>query len=325
MEIKALRSLILSVLLKKYRRVDANLMTDVILFGELSGKTTHGLIRLFVGESSILAQKPKGKPEIIRKSKLSILIEGNGNPGMLVASLAMKEVIKLAKKSGFGIVGTNGCFSSSGCLSYYLEKTANENLIAIIMAHSPLAICPYGGVEPLFGTNPISFGIPANPRSLIFDMSTAAISYGAILRAKTLGYKLPENVVLDKEGSFTTDPNKALAGAIVAFDRSYKGSGLAMMVEILGGLWTSADFVGKNTIGGWGNLFMVFSPDLLLDVNQFKDRVSKLIETVRNSRTKDGDKVRIPGELTISTRDLNMKRGTVEVEDRLIQELKNLI
>lgn len=43
------------------------------------------------------------------------------------------------------------------------------------------------------------------------------------------------DVAYDSEGKETTDPAAALAGAIRVFDRSYKGSHIALMVEILAG------------------------------------------------------------------------------------------
>lgn len=322
--IQELESLVTTTLRKKYSDKNALLIRDVIIFGELSGKTSHGIIRLFTGNSSIMAQNPTGEPTITHKTKLSSIVEGNKNPGMLIGPIAMKEAIRIGKEHGFGIVGTRKSTSSSGCISYYLEKIAKENLIAIIMAQSPVSTIAYGGIEPLFGTNPISFGIPSHPRPLLFDMATAAISFGAILKAKELKQQLPSNVALDKTGNPTTDPTQAIEGATLAFDNSYKGSGLAMMVEILSGTWPGADFVGKNPEGGWGNTFMVFSPDLLSDIEVFKQNTSLLIETVRVSKTKNGSSVRIPGENTINVRDSNVKLGTITIEDGLYNDLKKV-
>lgn len=320
--VTGLDDLILKALRKKYDDEDARLMTEVLLFGELSGKTTHGIVRLLIGNSSVLAQKPKGKPILHQKSRVSTLIDANGNPGMLVGPLATLEAIGLAQRHGIGIVGTKKSFSSSGCLSYYAEKIALKNLIGIIMAHSPPSTAPHGGMEPLFGTNPIGFGIPASPRPFIFDMATSAISFGAILKAATLGHELPKNVVVDSAGNPTTDPKKAMDGATLSFDNSYKGAGLAMMIEILAGILPGADFAGQNPKGGWGNLFIVFSPTLLGDIELFKQNVYKLIEKVRNSKTKTGTKVRISGENTLDTRDENLKKGEIEIGDKLYEELK---
>src|SRR3989344_4309259 len=321
-KISELEKLIKDALKNKYDEKETDLITDVVMFGELSGKTSHGIVRLIAGNASVLAQAPKRKPIFIHKSKLSINIEGNGNPGMLVGPLAMNEVIRLAKENGFGVVGTSGSSTSSGSLSYYVEKIAKVDLIGIVMAQSPESTPPYGGIEPLFGTNPIGFGFPAKNKPLIFDMGTSAISFGAILEAKALGKKLPKNVALDKKGNITDDSNKAVEGATLSFDRSHKGAGLAMMVEILAGLWPGAWFTVHNKEAGWGNLFMAFSPDLLMDLNEFKERVNLLVETVRNSKTKDGKKVRIAGERTINIRNDKLKKGFLEIEDRLLNQLK---
>lgn len=322
--ISDLERLIIQTLRKKYDEEDTKLIKDVIVFGELSGKTSHGIVRLFVGSASVMAQNPKAKPVITQKTKLSSIIEGNLNPGMLVGPMAMNEVMRIAKEHGFGIVGTHGSNSSSGCLSYYLEKIASEGLITIIMAQSPKSTVAYGGIEPLFGTNPISFGIPANPKPIIFDMATAAISFGAMLKAKELEQKLPAGVAMDILGNPTTDPEKAMEGATLAFDNSYKGSGLAMMVEILSGLWPGADFVGKNPDGHWGNTFMAFSPELLLSHEEFISKAQLLVETVKKSKTKDNTPIRLPGEKTIHTRDKHLKSGMLDIDEKLFAELQEI-
>lgn len=321
-KIEGLRGLVERCLRTKYDEEDIKRVADVVMFGQLSGKTSHGLVRLVVGGESVMAMKPEGKPEIKNVTKLSSLIEGKGNSGMLVGALAMEEVIRLAKENGFGLVGTRGSQSTSGSLSYYLEKVAREDLIGTVMAQSPVSTPPFGGIEPLFGTNPIGFGIPAEPKPLIFDMGTSAISYGAILKAKATGQKLPEGVALDSEGIPTTDPAKAIDGATLPFDGSYKGAGLAMMVEILAGTLPGADFSGLNPDGGWGNTFLAFSPALLQDVEEFKTKVKKMVERVRTSKTKDGNPVRIVGESTLKTRDEVLRNGEVEVDEELIAAAK---
>ncbi|OGK08525.1 hypothetical protein A2767_05505 [Candidatus Roizmanbacteria bacterium RIFCSPHIGHO2_01_FULL_35_10] len=319
--IKELEKFIKKALLRKYDEKETDLITKVVMFGELSGKTSHGIVRL----EGILAEKPKGKPKLISKTKVSSIIVGNGNPGMLIGSLAMDEIIRLAEENSVGFVGARGTFSSSGSLSYYLEKIAKANLIAIIMAQSPESTPPLGGIQPLFGTNPIAFGFPSKNNPFIFDMGTSAISYGALLKAKALGQNIPKDSAIDKDGNMTTDPNKAIDGATLPFVNSYKGAGLAMIVEILAGLWPNAWFTIHNKTAGWGNIFIAMSPTLLMDEHEFKEKLSLMIETVRNSKTKDGNKVRISGEKTIITRDKNLKRGYVEIEEVLINKLRKFI
>jgi L-2-hydroxycarboxylate dehydrogenase (NAD+) len=233
-KINELENLITKALRTEYSQEETNLIKDVVLFGELSGKLSHGILRLLRENYGVFTDTIQGKPEYIRKTKVSTLIDGKGNVGMLVGSLAMQEVIQLGKANGIGIVGTKGSINTTGSLSYNCEKIAKENLIGIIFTHCTPMMAPFSSKKALFGTNPLAFGIPSIPQPIIFDMSTSAITFGTMAKYKAEGKELPPNVAIDKEGNLTRDASQAIDGATLAFDNSYKGSGLAMMVEILG-------------------------------------------------------------------------------------------
>lgn len=72
-------------------------------------------------------------------------------------------------------------------------------------------------------------------------MATSAYAWYAVKEAKAAGQPIPGDVAYDPEGQGTTDPSAALAGALRVFDRSYKGSNIALMVEILAGMWRAND------------------------------------------------------------------------------------
>jgi len=88
---------------------------------------------------------------------------------------------------------------------------------------------------PLFGTNPLAFGFPTNEEPIIFDMATSPMTWTGLILAKDKGESIPEGIAIDSEGKPTTDPAEAIKGAMFPFDRSYKGSGLGMVVEIMAG------------------------------------------------------------------------------------------
>ncbi len=314
-KIKELEKVIRKVLSTRFKANEIDLMLPVIMFGELSDTKSHGIFRI----KSILAKVPKSAPKLIQKVKVSKIIEGNDNPGMLVGAIACNEVVNIAKENGIGIVGTHGSVSSSGCLTYYAEKIAKEGLIGIILARAPADIAPFGGLERLFGTNPIAFGIPSDGDPLVFDMATSAISYGAVARAMQLGKELPNNVAINQKGDITRDPQESLEGAFLPFDNSYKGYGLAMMVEILAGVLPGADFLDLGEGDEWGNLFIVIDPNILSETSSFKMKVRKFIERVRNSKSIDGNKIRIPGEGRINKRNEALKNGYVDVDEKLYQ------
>ena len=241
---------------------------------------------------------------------------------MLIGSLAMQEVIKLGQENGIGIVGTKGSINSTGSLSFYCEKIAKENLIAVIYTHCMPMMAPFSSKKALFGTNPLAFGIPSIPHPIIFDMSTSAITFGAIAKLKAEGKELPPDVAIDTEGNITRDAAKAIEGATLAFDNSYKGSGLAMMVEILAAVWTGAAFAGVNKEDGWGNVYMAFSPDLLSDVDTFKEKTKQLVSVIKQAPTRDNKTIRLPGENTIQTRDENLAKGEIEVNETIYKQIK---
>lgn len=324
--IRELRGLVEKALSKRFDVEAVQLITDAILFGQLSGKTSHGIIRLVTGTKySILNQIPSAKPEVINKTAISKVIKGNGNPGVLIAALATREVIEIAKGHSVGFVGTVGTTSTSGCLSYFLEKIGREDLIGIVMAQSEPSMVGFNSRERLFGTNPIGFTVPGKTAPFIFDMATSAVSYGELYRALAVNESLPENVAVDALGKATVDPQKAIEGALLPFDRSYKGSALAMVVELLAGAWPGASCVGIGEEYGWGNLFIAFSPSLLEDTTEFKLRITKCIDRIRNATTTNGKKVRIPGETCIAARDQCIRRRKVEVDEVLIKRLKEFI
>ncbi len=320
-KIADLRSKIEKVLTATYySKSQAKEITDVLLYAEMTGKNTQGIIKLS-GTEPIQNIQPKYEPKIIKETKISTLIDGGGNPGILVAKMATARVIQKCKGNGFAIVGTNNTFSSTSAIGYYADEITRNDFIGIVMAGPPGSVAPFGGIEPLFGTNPIAFGFPTNDWPIIFDMATSAITWYGLVRAKALGKKLPEGVAIDSEGNITTDPAKAMDGAILPFDKGYKSSGLSLVVEIMTGPLVEAIFPGSEE-KGWGNLFIAIDPQLLTTREKFKESSSKLIETIQNSKKAKGqDIIHIPGWKGFESKEKTEKSDEIEIEDKLFKDL----
>lgn len=303
---------------KHYSQEEAEKITEVFLYAELVGKNTQGLLKL-LGSEPAQDIKPEYPPKIVKETELSALIDGGGAAGPLPSQIATDKAIEIAKKRGFGIVGTTNTFSSTGAIGFYAHKMAQHDLIGIVAANSPATLVPTGSIEPAYGTNPIAFGFPTEEQPIVFDMATAAITWYGLVRAKALGQKLPDNIALDKEGNITTDPTAAMEGGVLPFDRSYKGSGLAMVVELMAGALTGSDFVFKK--GKWGTVFIAISPDLLVGTKEFKQNSSELIKKVKAGKTMADSSVHVPG---FDTERL-LTRTELEIEDTFIEQLKEKI
>ena len=307
---------------KGFSKEHALAMWKYLLWAEMSGNSTQGIIKM-TGTEPLQNIKPTSEIKIERDRKLSQLIDGGANPAPVVSGLATSGVIKKAKEHGFGIVGVRNTFSSNGAQAYYAEKIAKENLIGIVCSRSPAATTGFGSIDPLFGTNPIGFGFPTNEEPFVFDMATSAMTFYGLVLAKSRGESIPENMAIDSKGSPTTDPEAAMDGALLSFDRSYKGAGLSMVVEMLAGpLVNSAWIDNKTFTEEWGSLFMAIDPDLLVDVDEFKKNASDLIKKVRQSRKAAGvAEIRLPGDYTRFKRAEATASGFIEVEESLLKEL----
>jgi len=86
-------------------------------------------------------------------------------------------------------------------LAYYTLKIARNNLIGLAAANGPALVAPWGGAEPVFGTNPISIAFPTSSKPIVIDMATSAIASFKIRLAALKGEKIPEGVALTKDGN----------------------------------------------------------------------------------------------------------------------------
>jgi LDH2 family malate/lactate/ureidoglycolate dehydrogenase len=262
--------------------------------------------------------------QVVKDTKLSALLDGGRNAGMVALKRAVDIAIEKAGTHGVGIVGTNNTNSSTGAIGYYANQIALAGFIGFIFAGSGEYVAMHGSYEPLFGTNPLAIGVPTSDTPVVFDMATAAIARFGVIEAKTAGRSIPGDVAYDANGNPTTDPAAALAGAIRAFG-GYKGAALALMVEILTRplVNTTPNAEGKKT--DWGNLVIALDPELLLDRAEFTQNVSELMQKVKATRKlPDVDEILIPGERGNRVWAAVKRTGQVEIEDQLWAALQKV-
>src|SRR6516225_1353198 len=218
-----------------------------------------------------------------------------------------------AATNGFAIVGVTNSWMS-GRSAYYVEMIANADLIGIHTAGSSRTVAPPGGRRPALGTNPIAFGLPSSRGPIVFDMGTSAFMGTDLVYRERMGQRLPKGVAIDEEGQPTCDPTLARAGALLPFG-GYKGFGLAFVVQALGLLAGPAPDPDSDD----GYLFLVFKPDLLADMDGFKQQLSVLIDRIKATPRQPGvSEIRMPGERAIRSREKGLREG-IEV-DRLVYE-----
>ena len=144
-------------------------------------------------------------------------------------------------------------------------------------------------------------------------------------RSKTAGREIPEGVAFDADGLPTIDPNKALKGALRTFDRGYKSSNLAMMVELLAGPLVGAAHMNKLSAKNWGNLVVAINPGMLGEPAKFYKSAGEVIERVRTAERLPGvAEIIIPGQREAKLAADRVRDGFVPLEKNMLAELRVL-
>lgn len=309
-----------AILKQGYSPNDTDIILEIIMYAQLRGNNQN-VVKL-VG-AGMPANPNASEVKVVKDTKLSALLDGAWNQGMVVMTQAMQMAIEKAQEHGFGIVGTCKTNSSTGAIGFYARQIAEKGLIGFVFSGSSEFMAMHGSYEPFFGTNPLAIGIPTTSKPIVFDMATAAMAYYGILSAKTAGDVIQSDVAYDSEGNITTDPAKALSGAIKTFG-GYKGAALALIVEVLTRSLVGASRKEDGTKDDWGNLIFAIDPELLADdVESFQAGVSDLIERLKTKKTLPGvDEILVPGERGDRFYAEVMASGEIEIDENLWQELQ---
>jgi len=305
---------------------DAKTTARMLVTAEARGKSSHGLIRLprYVRGIEHGNVDTKGESEIVRDAGAAATIEGGARLGPPVAVDATAEATARANEFGIGAVGVNDT-NHLGTLGYYTDLARREGYVALAVTNTEPAIPPYGGAEPILGTNPIAVGLPTDP-PFNLDMSTSAIARGSLEKAAERGESIPEGVALGPDGEPTTDPEAALAGTILPFGGP-KGSGLAIAVEVLAGGLVGAS-MGQEVTGTYhteepcrkGDLFIAIDPEILGGAGAV-ERIEAFLERLTDVDPASGhDEVRLPGSSTRS----DERKQTIEIDRDLWEQISDL-
>ena len=325
--------LILNQIFQKHNlsKDHSKIVSDYLIKAELLGAPSHGLARLKMYCDRIKRKLINSKPKIkIKKISNSIShVDADNSIGFIAADIGIKQAIKNAKKTGVGLVAIKKS-GHYGLSSFYAEQAVKSNLLVFCFTNAPAALAPYGAKKSLFGTNPICFGVPTGKAPFILDASTSIINRGKIRRASKLGKKIPYGVALDEFGNITTNANKALKGTQLPI-ASFKGSGLAWMVDILSGVLTGSSHSGKtkdpfDDFSGpqnMGHLFITINPKVFVGKNFLKEMKINISRIKRLPKAKGFSSILYPGERKNKTYRKNLNKD-ISIPSKIIKEINEL-
>jgi delta1-piperideine-2-carboxylate reductase len=318
-----------------YEPAEAAIIADHLIDCELRGVQYGGLPRaLSIAErvmrtgrlraSSAPSASASQGPRPIRVEKetpVSATLDGGDRIGYVVAHRATQMAVEKASASGIAIVGAHSTWYT-GMLSYYAEIATTRGLVAMIASNASPWVAPHGASEGRLGTNPICFGFPGTEEPVIWDVGTSAIMHAEVVLAHRLGERLPAGVAFDTAGQPTQDPAAALEGAFAAWG-GHKGSGLAIVVQILGGL-AGAPFIPPD-LAEFGFVIVAIRPDLLTCAQQFTSGVSAFAEAIRAARPiEGGGPVRMPFDRSRDERRRRLMADAIDVPNPVYSALVDI-
>ncbi len=239
-------------------RVAANLVE-----ANLTGHDSHGVIRTerYVGWLELGVQLPDQELAVISETPSLAIVDGNYGMGQTVGPLATEKGIAMARANGVAVVALRNA-GHLGRIGAYAEMAAAADMASIHLVNvvAGLLVAPFGGRERRMGTNPVCIGVPvAGADPVICDFATSVVAEGKAYVALKGGKPVPPGALIGGDGKLTADPSVLYgdpgddgvrtaaggAGALVAMG-DHKGSGLALMCELLGGALTGAGTAGPG-------------------------------------------------------------------------------
>jgi hypothetical protein len=195
--------------------------------------------------------KPGAPVSVMKQSATTALVDGGWNFGQVAAMKGMEVAMMKAQVHDIGMVGVINC-NHVGRLADYVMAAADKGLIGIMAVKTSSLVAPYGGTKRILGPNPLGIAIPVEGgKPFVLDIATSASAAGKVNIRRLKGEKLPEGWLVDAGGKPTTDPNDLFSGGSLLPFGGYKGYGLCVAVDILGGALTGLG-CGTGMGGGYG-------------------------------------------------------------------------
>ena len=325
---------------------DAEIISEVLITSDLRGIDSHGIQRCKMYYDRIKAgiYNPKTEFEIVSDNMGTAVVDGHCGMGHVIAYKAMRLAIEKAKKFGLGAVA---CRNSThfGIAGYYSLMAINEGMIGFTTTNTRPAVPPTFGVEPMLGTNPLTYGAPTDEVfPFLIDAATSIIQRGKVEVYNRIQKPLPNGLIITNNGNSETDPGEVLHDLL---DRSaallplggkgestsgHKGYGYATFAEILSSALQDGIFL-RDTAGviedgqkrlKVGHFFLAINVGNFIPLQKFKKTAGNIMRELRSSKLAPGkDKIYTAGEKEYSSEEERKETG-IPLNKSLQKDIKTM-
>lgn len=286
---------------------DAARVAECLVQADLRGVSSHGVGRvpIYIERLRRGLVNPRPAMTVERPATVAARVDGDNGLGFLVGTKSMETAIGIAREHGLGFVLAYHS-NHFGMAASYLKQAVAAGLAAFVFTNASPAMPIWGGRAPLLGTSPFAFAAPAGSGrpAVMLDMAMSVVARGKVRRAMQRNEPIPLGWALDKDGRPTTDAKAGYEGVVLPFG-GVKGSGLSLMMEILAGVMSGANFGGEvrnqyfdfDTPQNVGHCFIAIRPDLFMPMQAFEARMGDLSSRAKATERAEGvDEILLPGE-----------------------------
>ena len=309
-------------------RISASLVS-----ANLVGHDSHGVVRVprYVGykvDGKVVGDQ---KVEVLVDTPVIAVLDGKNGFGQTVTPQAVEIGVAKCRGMGLSVVALRNA-GHIGRVGDYADMAAKAGFVSVHFVNVPgsVLVAPFGGVERRISTAPFCVGVPRpGQEPIILDFATSVVAEGKVLVASQGGKPLPDNAMVGPDGEINGDPHllygayeqdgprdyRQGTGAIRAFG-DHKGSGLAVMCELLGGSLTGAGATELRPVVTNGMLSFYLDPKVLDPTDFFPQDVARYVDYVKNTKpVKAGGEVLIPGEPEARTHAERLRDGIYISDD----------
>ena len=299
---------------------------ESLVLADMRGVSTHGINLLRLVSQRVAAgmlQLPT-KVTVVSDFGAMAMLDGNNGLGPVAAYSALDMAIAKASQFGVGMVTLRNT-NNIGALGCITGAAARKGVLAIVTTNGNPSVAPFGAAQPFFGTNPISIAAPRGRLDpLVLDMSSSIVARGKIRLASLGGQSIPLGWAIDVDGNPTTDAKKALKGCLLPLGGP-KGSGLAMMIDILSGMLSGSSYGdGLKSFHelegptGVGASFICIDTGRFVGKDEFEKMVTEYAARIKGLRRQPGfDEILLPGEVE-TNKEAESARVGIEVPEAVV-------
>jgi uncharacterized oxidoreductase len=306
---------------------EAHTVARHLVASNLVGHDSHGVIRVsrYVGywrEGKVRANQ---QATIAFETDSLALVDGHRGYGQVIGEQAVRIGIDKASKCGIAMVGLRDV-GHVGRVGDWAEMAADAGQVSLHFVGTTgigALMVPFGGTDRRLSLCVVAAGIPRRARPpVIYDIATSMVAEGKVFVAKNKGVPMPEGHLIDKAGRPTTDPNDLYAGGALLPFGGHKGSGLAIVADLLAGALTGAGCTQRREADLINTMCSIYiDPDRLPDRAAFDTEVDAFLEWVKASPPADPNgEVLLPGDIERRTREERLRCG-IPLDDTTIGEI----